>query len=488
MAVRLHEVEVLELRRGGQHDVGVVDGIGREVLEHDREQVVAREAGRDTARVGRDRDRIRVVDDQRVDALEAGAFGTQQIVADGRHVDGARCASREQVGTRQRGAIDTAGAGGRQEDAAGRMPKRPDQRRQAAHVAHGHAATVRPLHAVVDADQRPVAGSCCTPVVGRQRLDVGGLDAAEGRDALRREVGDARLQRREADRVPRHVVVVDPAVADQHVHQTERERAVGAGQQRDMRVALLGRERTIRIDRDQPRPVAPGGLRTTPEMNAGRDRVGAPEHDQLRVLHAFDLGADARTERVVVADRSGFGADVAMEPAGAELVEETAGHRLALDEPHRSRVAVRDDAFGVVGRDCAEPRGDGLECLVPADPREAPLALRADPLQRMQQAIRVIGALDVARHLRAQDPGGRRVVGIAADAQRAAVAHVDQHRAGVRAVVRTGGTHGARRAVVDDRRRNDRARGDRRCGEGVGHDGRGQKQRQRRDGCRRCAA
>ena len=41
MAVRAVDVDVLELRRGRQDDVGVVDGVGREQLVHHDEQVVA---------------------------------------------------------------------------------------------------------------------------------------------------------------------------------------------------------------------------------------------------------------------------------------------------------------------------------------------------------------------------------------------------------------------------------------------------------------
>ena len=39
--VAVVDVEVLGLHRRGQDDVGVVDGVGRELLDHDREQVLA---------------------------------------------------------------------------------------------------------------------------------------------------------------------------------------------------------------------------------------------------------------------------------------------------------------------------------------------------------------------------------------------------------------------------------------------------------------
>ena len=41
MAVRAVDVDVLELRRGGQNDIGVIDRVGGEELVHDDEQVVA---------------------------------------------------------------------------------------------------------------------------------------------------------------------------------------------------------------------------------------------------------------------------------------------------------------------------------------------------------------------------------------------------------------------------------------------------------------
>ena len=43
MPVAVVQVEVLGLHRRRQDDVGVVDGVGRELLHHDREQVLALE-------------------------------------------------------------------------------------------------------------------------------------------------------------------------------------------------------------------------------------------------------------------------------------------------------------------------------------------------------------------------------------------------------------------------------------------------------------
>src|SRR5436189_66422 len=70
--------------------------------------------------------------------------------------------------------------------------------------------------------------------------------------------------------------------------------------------------------------------------------------------------------------------------------------------------------------------------------------LRADALQRPQDAIRVVRALDVARNLGAEGTVRRRVVRVAVDADRLAVVDGDEHRAGVGAVVWTGGADNGR--------------------------------------------
>ena len=89
------------------------------------------------------------------------------------------------------------------------------------------------------------------------------------------------------------------------------------------------------------------------------------------------------------------------------------------------------------GDDLAEARGDGVEGLVPGDAREAPLALGPDALHRMQDAVGAVDALEVVVDLRAEEALGEPVIGVAADAHRAAVLDVHGHHAGVGAVVRT---------------------------------------------------
>ena len=94
--------------------------------------------------------------------------------------------------------------------------------------------------------------------------------------------------------------------------------------------------------------------------------------------------------------------------------------------------------------DRLQPRGDVVEGFVPGHRREAAAALGADTLHRPQEAIVVIRALDVARDLGAERAVRRRVVGVAVDADRPAVVDGDEHRAGVGAVVWTGGADNGR--------------------------------------------
>ena len=76
MAPGEHDVELLELGRRRQHDVGIARGVGQELLADHGEQVVAREAAGDLGLLGRHDHRVRVVDEQRLDRrVELGLAG-----------------------------------------------------------------------------------------------------------------------------------------------------------------------------------------------------------------------------------------------------------------------------------------------------------------------------------------------------------------------------------------------------------------------------
>ena len=97
MAVAAVHVPVLQLRGGGQDVVGVVGGVGLEMLQHHGEQVFAGKALHHFARIRGHGDGVAVVDHQRLDRCR----GVQQGIADGAHVDGAGPAPGQQIGPLQ---------------------------------------------------------------------------------------------------------------------------------------------------------------------------------------------------------------------------------------------------------------------------------------------------------------------------------------------------------------------------------------------------
>ena len=419
----------------------MVGGVGAEVLEHDGEQVLAREAGQHAARIRRHRHRVAVVDHQRLDArAERGRGRVQQRIADGRHVDRARPAAGHQVGTLQRGvvAIGREPTGRRQQHAAGGVAPGAGQARQQRHQPHRVAAAGRPLHAVVGADRRRPRHA----PVARQLADVLHRHAAHLRGALRRprqRLFAQTIRAFHAVDMAGHIVFVDPAVHEQLVHQRQRQRAVAAGAQRQVAVALVGGLGAAGVDAPQLGAVALGLLREAPEVQVRRDRVAAPDDDEAAAREVFKVHAKLAAERGLQRGAAGRGADGAVEPRGAEAVEEARGHAFALHEAHRAGIAVRHDRLRLARRDRTQALGDDVQRIVPADALEAARALGADAAQRMQHALGMLDALGIARHLRAQRAMRRRVRRVALDADDAAALHADADRAGVGAVMRAGG-------------------------------------------------
>ena len=94
------QVEVLRLHRRGQHDVGEVRRVGHALLEHDREQVLAREAGVHARVVGVAGGGVGVEDDHR---RHGRVVELRQRLAQARHVDRCARAARADRRARRRG-------------------------------------------------------------------------------------------------------------------------------------------------------------------------------------------------------------------------------------------------------------------------------------------------------------------------------------------------------------------------------------------------
>ena len=113
----------------------------------------------------------------------------------------------------------------------------------------------------------------------------------------------------------------------------ERERGIGAGADGVVAVGELAGAVLVRIDRIKLRAIAAGFDDERPEVNVGAEDVGAPGNDELRVAELLRFDAVADAEGVGQAGDAGRGADGAVEPRGAEAMEEAAVHAGAVEQP-----------------------------------------------------------------------------------------------------------------------------------------------------------
>ena len=96
VAIAVVDVPVFELGGGRQHIVGMVGGVGHEMLQHHGEQILARKTCHHFRRLGRHRHRVAVVDHHRFNQI-----GRVQGVANRAHVDQRRARVGVQVGALQ---------------------------------------------------------------------------------------------------------------------------------------------------------------------------------------------------------------------------------------------------------------------------------------------------------------------------------------------------------------------------------------------------
>ena len=130
-------------------------------------------------------------------------------------------------------------------------------------------------------------------------FDEVGVDAADGRRALRRpRVGD-RARLFPAARVPRDEGLVEQAVAVDDVQQRAEQGEVGAGAHGQVQVRALGRRRGARVGADDERALRLAVADARPE-----DRVagGGVRPEQQEAVGERDVGVGGR--RAVVAERA----------------------------------------------------------------------------------------------------------------------------------------------------------------------------------------
>ena len=440
---RGHEVDVLDLRRGRQHDVGVAGGVGQEVLEDHGEEVLARQPLHDARAVGRRRGRVGVVDHERVD----GRVELGQRVPEADHVDGAR------VGLRagQRVLVERAVGRprGRAEDAAAALAPRPDERRQAGDRAHHPRALAMVLDADQPADRRRARGGVGARerhhLVGRDAGDLLGARGRPGRELGRQalEALGVRATYSASCRSSATITCMSPSASAASVP--------GSGRTCQSAAAAVR--------------VSSGSMTTTraPALRAcwtiGHwcrlvTIVFVPHSTMKRLCSEVEgAQADQRAGGLELPGGRRLPADRALQPAGAQAREEAPVHRGALHEPLGAGEAVGEHRLAaVLGDDRAQALGDVRERDVPRDRLEGARALGARAHQRLAQPIGAVRALEEVADLRAQPAAGERMLLDADELLGHAVAHRDLPRAGVRAVVRTSapddgrfGGHAARR-------------------------------------------
>ena len=379
---RAVEVGVLHRRRRRQHEVGVVGAIGHHLLVDDGEEIVAGEPAQHEHLIGAYRRRVRRVDVERLDRRRQRRIGQRAPELD--HIDDARPRRRHQIRPLERAHVHRERATRGQQRAAVRVGVGAGQRRQAGERTARHPAVVVARDTDADADERARARAIAT----REGDDRRRVEADDGRDALGRPGLHVLGERLEAERRALDVVVVHEAVGEQHLHDGQGQRAVGAGPHREMLVRLQRRRRAIRIDDDDVRASLPRLLDERHHVDRGVRRVDAPQHDEVGADHLLGVVARDLAEGRAPAAVGCRHADRSVEPAGAERVEQRMPGK-ELDLPHRAGVRERQDRLAAVPRhDLAPASRDLRERVVPGDALEAALALGADATQRRQHAQR----------------------------------------------------------------------------------------------------
>ena len=170
MAVAAVNVEVFELRGGGEQDVRVVRGVGLELLVDDGEEVVAFQAGEYARLIGADGGGVRIVNEECLHG-RAGKFSVQGF-GEARHVHGAGAGANE-VRAFEEGTVEVVGLAGAEEGTRAGMSPVAGECGEAHDGSHGHSAASVPLEAVVESDKcRAAEQLLATGVLLRESLDV----------------------------------------------------------------------------------------------------------------------------------------------------------------------------------------------------------------------------------------------------------------------------------------------------------------------------
>ncbi len=222
------------------------------------------------------------------------------------------------------------------------------------------------------------------------------------------------------------------------MHDRAGERRIGARPQRQMEIRLGGGRRAIGVDHDQlGAPLAARPRDMGHDIDLGRDRIAAPDHDQIGLGQLLRIAAP---HPAGAGPPAGIGQGRAKGAVLAGIAERVAQpvDAVALHQPHGAGIVVRPDGLAAMALHRAgEGLGDLVQRLVPAKRLESALAFGAAPAERLAQPVRMVEPLGVAGDLGA-DHAGR--VGIAIGAAHLAEPAIrqafDLERADARAIMR----------------------------------------------------
>ena len=216
------------------------------------------------------------------------------------------------------------------------------------------------------------------------------------------------------------------------------------------------------VNANQLGTVAFGLLGIAPKVQIAANRVAAPNDDEFGFCKKLDPHADLSAQRLRQALTACRRADGTVQQGRTEAVKKSACHRFALHQAHGSRVAVWRNRFRVAGGDGFKLAGNVCERCVPGDRFKLPRPFGAAAFEGSQQALRVMGALGIARNLVAQHAAGLWVSRVALYFGGDAVFNRCKQRAGVGAVMRTSAAHWGLGLSfqMDNSNRHDRAGAD----------------------------
>ena len=258
--------------------------------------------------------------------------------------------------------------------------------------------------------------------------------------------------------VLRNELVIHETLIDEDMHQAQGQGRVRAGFDHQVPVRAAGGPVAIRIDGHDPGAVFSRPGEKGPGMEIGRQGVAAPDHDQVGMNGALDIGAGHIPEaggKTLVRRRAADGSQQFRRPQFVEKCMTA----MEIHQAHGAGVGVRQDGFGAeLIDDRLVATRDFPQRPVPGNPLKPPGSLGAGPFQRMQDTQGGGQALRVILHLDTDRSPGERMFRVPGHGNDPAVFHADHQAAGIRTVMGTYGAlfdHGSPSSDFDRRRRVD---------------------------------